>query len=416
MKKRLIKIITSCLIIVGIGAAGYFSYTKYIGNKTVAAAVNYTTAKVSNTNLQVKVQGTGTVYAAVTRDVVSNNNGELKDLSLKEGDLVKKGDKIAQVYTSTLQEEVNKADINLQKQKLQIQTSKTDVDAQIQQLSIEQGQKDLNNAILARDNMNVIAPIGGLVVTRVSNNGDTLQSGKAIVSIVDTSSYKIKVNVDELDIAKIENGQTAEIKFDALENKVYEGAVESIAQIGDTENNVTTYGVVISIKDLEGIKMGMNASINILIESKESVMVVPVEALVEKNNLKYVMVSETQSSVQTNSSVEIEGKTNDTKSQMGNMTEEQRTAFLKENPDIPQNSRQRQNKDSTYNEGTGNLVEVKTGIENEKYIEIISGLTEGQTILITLPTAISNTKTGASGAGGGFNAGMTGGRTGAPRN
>jgi HlyD family secretion protein len=433
MNKRLRKIITSCLIVGVIGTGGYFGYTKYIGSKTVAVMTNYTTVKVSKTNLQVNVQATGTVYASVTRDVVANNSGELKDLVLKEGDLVKKGDKIGQVYTEQLQEQVDKADISLQKQKLQAVTAKTDADAQIQELTTEQGEKDLNNAIEARDKMNVTASIGGLVVTKSANNGDTLQPGKSIISIVDTSSYKIKVSVDELDIAKVKNGQKVEIKFDALKNKVYEGAVESISQLGDTQNNVTTYGVVISIKDLAGVKLGMNASVNILIESKENVLAVPVEALIERNGEKYVMVEGTTKDT-ANVSTKVptsgsDGQIAGGRQQMGNMTEEQKAQLLKDNPDMAERLKQRQNGGTTNNtigkgkqvSGTssaGNLVKVKTGLENENYIEIVSGLTEGQRILITLPSVSTsnNKQSGFGGMSGGLSGGMTGGRTGAPKN
>ena len=432
MKKRLIKIITSCLIIGVIGTSGYFAYTKYVGSKTVSAAVNYTTVKATKTNLQVNVQGTGTVYASVTREVVANNSGELKDLVLKEGDIVKKGDKVGQVYNSQLQDQVDKADLSLQKQKLQSGTAKTDADAQIQQLTTTQTEKELSNAIAARDKMNVTTPLGGLVVTKSANNGDTLQSGKSIISIVDTTSYKIKVAVDELDISKIKNGQKVEIKYDAIENKTYEGAVEIIAQLGDTSNNVTTYGVVISIKDLAGIKLGMNASVNILIESKENVLAIPVEALVEKNGLNYVMVAGDQNSLQTNSkdALQAQADTSNTQtpgagSQIGNITQEQRAELLKNNPEMAEKIKQRQNGGTNTNltsngvqAAAGNLIKVETGLENEKYIEIVSGVTEGQVILIALPSTSTNTtlKSGITGMGGGLNPGLSGGRTGVPRN
>lgn len=432
MKKRLIKIITSCLIIGVIGTSGYFAYTKYMGSKTVSAAVNYTTVKATKTNLQVNVQGTGTVYASVTREVVANNSGELKDLVLKEGDIVKKGDKVGQVYNSQLQDQVDKADLSLQKQKLQSGTAKTDADAQIQELTTTQAEKELSNAIAARDKMNVTAPLGGLIVTKGANNGDTLQSGKSIISIVDITSYKIKVAVDELDISKIKNGQKVEIKFDAIENKTYEGAVETIAQLGDTSNNVTTYGVVISIKDLAGIKLGMNASVNILIESKENVLAIPVEALVEKNGVNYVMVASDESSLQTNSKAAVNAQSDTSNAQSpvagaqaGNMTQEQRAELLKNNPEMAEKLRQRQNGSNNTNltsngvqATAGNLIKVETGLENEKYIEIVSGVTEGQVILVALPSTSSNTtlKSGITGMGGGLNPGLSGGRTSFPKN
>ncbi len=425
MKKRLIKIITSCLIVGIIGTGGYISYTKYIGSKTVASAIKYTTVKASKTNIQVNVQATGAVYASVTRDVVANNSGELKNLVLKEGDIVKKGDVIGQVYNSGLQDQVDKANLALQKQQLQAGTAKNDADAQIQALTTEQNQKDLNGAIEARDNMNVTSPLGGLVVTKSANNGDTLQSGKPIISVVDTNSYRLKVDVDELDIAKVKNGQKVEIKFDAITNKVYEGAVESISQLGDTTNNVTTYGVVITIKDLTGVKLGMNASVNILVDNKENALAVPVEALIERNGEKYVMVegapsttnatTKDTSTTSTNSPASGNGgQYTGGRQKMANMTEEEKAQFLKDNPNMAGRMGNGQQRGTTSS--AGNLVKVETGLENEKYIEIVSGLTEGQTVLITLPnistSSSTNKKSGFSGMGGGYGSGMTGGRGG----
>jgi HlyD family secretion protein len=95
--------------------------------------------------------------------------------------------------------------------------------------------------------MTVKAPIGGTVVTKNNITGDTVQAGKSILTIVDTNDIRIKVAVDELDISKVVKGQKAEVKFDALKDKVYEGTVENIGITGNTSNNVTTYDVIVSV-------------------------------------------------------------------------------------------------------------------------------------------------------------------------
>ncbi len=99
---------------------------------------------------------------------------------------------------------------------------------------------------------------------------------------------------------------------------------------------------------------------------------------------------------------------------MANMTEEEKAQFLKDNPNMAGRMGNGQQRGTTSS--AGNLVKVETGLENEKYIEIVSGLTEGQTVLITLPnistSSSTNKKSGFSGMGGGYGSGMTGGRGG----
>jgi HlyD family secretion protein len=73
---------------------------------------------------------------------------------------------------------------------------------------------------------------------------------------------------------------------------------------------------------------------------------------------------------------------------------------------------------ASISQSAGNLVKVETGLENEKYIEIVSGVTEGQAILIALPsTSTSTTKrSGFTGMSGGINPNASAGRTGMPKN
>lgn len=402
MNKKIIKILISCLVVGAVCTGGYFAYTKYTSKNVKVMATSYRTTKVTKTNLSVNVQATGTVFASVTKDVVANNNGEIKNLTVKEGSVVKAGDTLFQSYTSDLSDKVTKAEIDLKKQQLQLESAKSDSETELQNLNVEQAQKTLNDAVAARNKMNVTSPISGTVVTRNNNNGDSIQSGKAVLQVVDTNSLKIKVKIDELDVAKIKAGQKAEIKFDAIDGKTYEGQVETIAQLGETTNNVTTYDVVVSISDMTGVKIGMNASVNIITESKENVIAVPVEALVEQNGSKYVRV-ESSESTETEDSKEETKKEDSTD---GNKEETKESEGQEENTEgkAPQNSgnnmMQRRNSNTS---SEGKLVKVETGIENETYVEITSGLSEGQNILIAMPKATTTTTNNSDKDKKGFN-------------
>ena len=183
--------------------------------------------------------------------------------------------------------------------------------------------------------MTVTSPIAGLVTSVDRANGDVAKSSEGSLTVSDMSTMKVKVAVDELDISSVAIGQKATIKFDALSDKTFTGTVESSAQAGTTTNNTTTYDVVVSISNPTGIRLGMNANVTIAIQSNESAIVIPSEALVETNNKKYVRVQDTAN---TNS-----GKKNSTSS----------------------------------TESNSKLVEITTGIETEDYIEVTKGVTHG---------------------------------------
>ncbi|GLC31583.1 efflux RND transporter periplasmic adaptor subunit [Clostridium omnivorum] len=432
MKKTLIKILIACLIVGGVGAGGYYGYTKYKASKATVATVQYITATARKMNLQVTIQGTGSVYAANQKDIVANNNGDIKGLSLNVGDTVKKGAKICTVYSDQVQQNVTKASNNLQKQNLQLANAKTDDAVTLQNLAISDAQNDLNSAIAQRDKMTITSPIDGIVIAKNNDNGDSIQANKAILTVVDPTSYKIKVAVDELDIAKVKQGQKTEIKFGAIKDKTYEGTVDTIAETGTTSNNVTTYDVVVSIKDPSGIKLGMNANVSIQVENKENALVIPTEALVERNGNKFVLIENsdgTNTSSNGNSQKNAEASTpsngqNTGTNQGGNGQNSgwNQGGSGQSSQGRSNNGQRNQNGQSSRNasgyagaaySGKGKLVPIKTGTENENYIEVTEGLTEGEKVLIALPQVSTtnnnnNLRNSFGGSMGGFGGGMGG--------
>lgn len=451
------------MVVIGVGFGGYYVYKNNFAKKPTVASVQHITATAKKMNLQVNVQGTGTAYAAATKDVMPNNNGTLKDLSLKVGDTVTAGQKLfvsdsdeTRQAVTTAQNSLDDANISLTSAKnqltsdqnalataqskpadsqnqqggqadktieqyqLAVEKSKTTV--QQNQLKVNSAKDKLTAANQQANKMTVTAPIGGVITAVNNSNGDNIQQSKAVLTIVDMSSLKIKVSVDELDIAKVKQGQKAEIKFDAIKDKTFEGSVETIAQTGTTSNNVTTYDVIVAIKDPAGIKLGMNANVNILVDSKENALAIPAEALVERNGNKYVMVESTDgsaSNANTNQNAQAPSESNtqapggNSQRQSGNGQNSNRQNGNRQNGQRTNNA-QGGNAANFAGQGTpanGKLVQIKTGLENANYIEVTEGLTEGQKILITLPqtNSTTNNKNNVGGFGGFSGGGFTGG-------
>jgi HlyD family secretion protein len=222
--------------------------------------------------------------------------------------------------------------------------------------------------------------------------------------------------VDELDIQKVKAGQKAEIKLGAIADKVYEGTVEEIALTGTTSNNVTTYDVVVAISNPESVKLGMNANVSILVESKENILVIPAEALVERNGSKFVMVADsTNTSNSSSQQANTEAGGNGGKQTQNNNQSTGNSQGMTANGRQGVNSGNRTANAGGATASSGKLVAIKTGIENQNYIEVTEGLTEGQQILVSLPQTSTSTNqstrntfsTGVGGFGGG--AGVMGG-------
>jgi HlyD family secretion protein len=416
VKSKLIRGIIIALIVVGVSFGGYYGYNTYFAKKTaVASTSRYLTVSAKKMNLEVNVQGTGAAYAGITKDVTPNNNGTLKGLAVKVGDTVTSGQKLFTSDSDDLRKNLTTAQTNLSKQSLTLSNDQSGekVDANkiaMDNLSVSDAKTQLNYTNQQVNKMTVTAPIGGIVTNISSSEGDGIQESKPVLTIVDMNSIKIKVLVDELDISKVKIGQKANIRFDALKDKTYEGAVESIAQTGTTANNVTNYEVVVAVKKPEGIKLGMNANVNILVDSKEDALVIPAEALVTNNDEKFVRV------VSTDSATTTQG-TNGQAAQNNSAQATNETAKNEESAQKTQNGSQGQKgqyakrNNSSANNGNqnpssnGKLVPIKTGLENTNYIEVTEGLTEGEKVLVQLPSTSTSNKNNMAGYGSGFNGG-----------
>lgn len=422
MKSKIIKAIITGVIVIGVGFGGFYGYNKFFGAKEVVAAVQYYTAAARKMNLEVTVQGTGAAYAAVTKEVMPNNNGTLGDLAVKVGDSVTAGQKLFVSDSDDVRKSVTNAKNNLSKQNLNLSSDqsaeKVDENKIAQdKLAVSEAKTELTNANKQYSKMTVTSPIGGIVTVVNNSNGDSVQSGKSVLTVVDMNSIKVKVAVDELNISRIKEGQKALIKFDAIADKTYEGSVEEIAIVGTTSNNVTTYDVVVAVKDPAGIKLGMNANVTIAVESKENALVIPSEALVENNGQKFVRIESTDSTAASGNSGQAtkENQSSTTPNGSSNPTGKQTTNNGAQSTTNSSAQGQRQAnrmQGGTSNGANAKLVAIKTGMETENYIEVVEGINEGQRVLIQLPqtSTTTNTNNNRSNMTGGFGMpGMNGG-------
>ena len=182
------------------------------------------------------------------------------------------------------------------------------------------------------------APISGTIVDKKVKAGDKLSANDTamqnLCTIYDMSHLEMKLNVDELKIRSLKVGQEVDITADAVPGETYKGVISSILVAGTTANGSTSYPVTVRIDDMGELLPGMNATAKITTASVKNVLALPNAALVRGS---YVLVT-------------------------------------KDSPSAA-------NAETSMTAPDGYVyVKVTTGISDDDYIEVKSGLQEGDTI------------------------------------
>ena len=146
------------------------------------------------------------------------------------------------------------------------------------QLSLESRQDQL-------DNYTITSPIRGTVIDKNYKAGETSEAGKVLCSIYDLSYLTMILSVDELDISDIEVGQKVSITADAVEGKTYTGVVTKVSVAGTSSGGTTTYPVTVRIDETEGLLPGMNVDAAITLQSASGVLSIPAGALNRGNTV-----------------------------------------------------------------------------------------------------------------------------------
>lgn len=228
--------------------------------------------------------------------------------------------------------------------------------------SLRNAEISLENQYENLDDYTITSPIKGTIVDKNYNAGETTEANQVLCTIYDLSYLTMTLSVDELDIASIEVGQSVSIVADAVEDTTYTGTVTKVSVAGTSSGSATTYPVTIRIDETDGLLPGMSVDATIELASAEDVLAIPSAAL---NRGDTVLVTADSPSAANGTLVE-----------------------------------------STAEDGEDYYsVEVTTGVSGDDYIEIVSGLQEGDTVAY-IPTSSSSSEMGMMG---GMPGGMGGG-------
>lgn len=154
--------------------------------------------------------------------------------------------------------------------------------------------------------------------------------GTAVLKLYPDISMSVTISIDETDILALKEGQKAEVEVSSVSEELFAGTVTEISKVADTSTGVTQYSAEVMLDKAPGMLAGMTASVDVSIEGVENALIIPVDALHQTSATHYVY-----------------------------------TAYDEETKQY------------------GGMVEVTTGMQNDNYVEILSGLNQGDVVYYT---------------------------------
>lgn len=267
---------------------------------------------VASTGSAIQSANDGVFTSSKANQILSGSTGTVVKLYVKDGSEVKKGDIIAELQNLDLTASAESSSISVENLNQQLQYSQSKL-----------------------EDYAISASIDGTITAQNIKVGDWVSSGTLISTISNLETFEFLVPIDELDISKISKENKVLVSIDALpetiENPI-EGKITKISLEGVSVGGVTDYYATVEIPYVEGLRIAMNASADIIISESLQTLKVPVEC-VSKENGKYF--------------VEV-------------VNEEEKVKR-----------------------------EVEIGIQNTSYYEIISGLIEGEEVYVPQQNLLS---------------------------
>ena len=204
------------------------------------------------------------------------------------------------------------------------------------QESVENAQNKLDSTQDSYEDYTIAAPISGQVITKTSKLGDNISrsnNGSTTMAVIyDLSALTFEMSIDELDIQNVEVGQKVVVTADAFEGQTFNGTVTNVSLQSTAANGVTVYPVTVTMDEVGSLLPGMNVDGTIILDEAKDTLSIPIDSLMRGDRV-YI-------------------KDDTVKEQEG---------------PVPAGFR---------------AVEVVTGLISDDYVEIISGLEEGQEVYV----------------------------------
>lgn len=346
------KTVSAIVLLLVAGGGYYFGYfrpsSSADGTATPPVVVN-----VTRGDLRVTVTGSGQVYAkdeVALQPVAAGDAIEVVSVAVRNDQEVKKDDLIATLDTSDAEKAVRDAEFTLRSAEIRMrqteklydnETEDDKLNRQTQEVTLAQARHKLADAREDLEEYRIRAPFDGVVTGLAVAAGDSVSRSDTVASVISREMYA-RVSLNEIDAVGVTEGDTVTLSFTALDGTVVEGTVSKMDTIGTVSQDVVSYDAEISFNSasLPKLKPGMSVDVSIVTEEKTGVLSVPIAAVGSgPGGNPYVMVPS--------------------------------------------------------DDGGFQRARVETGVSTDTAIEIVSGLSEGQEIVLNVGSVEAATVTGS---------------------
>jgi HlyD family secretion protein len=418
MKKKIIYISAAAIVII-IVLLVFKPFSKK------SAGYSFETVEIEKGKISNVVTATGTIEAVTSVDVGTQVSGIIEKIYVDFNDHVKKGQLLALLDRKQLTEQLQQSKASLDMAEAQLayeEATYNRLKALFDKKLIARSDFDLakynyDNAVASRKNAQsshnrnkvnleyaeIYSPIDGVVLNRAIEEGQTVAASfntPTLFTIVnDLTQMEVETSVDEADIGKVKQNQRVEFTVDAYTDVKFDGKVTEVRLQSTTTNNVVTYSVILSAPNPDKKLMpGMTASATIFVEEKDSALMLSGKATRFNPNTDYLKKQfknmkknmpknakqgfPGQESANAGAAVASNGSSAITQSGSGTQIPAGGfTASAGGFGSLPEGMRMVWVKD-----GHGGIRPnpIKVGIDNGTYVEVLTGLKEGDEVVVSM--------------------------------
>jgi HlyD family secretion protein len=344
----------------------------------------YKKESVNQKKLELSIEASGIIEAISSVEIKSKASGEILLLGAEVGDLVNKGSILGQIDQRTPKNILDQAKSDLEASRVRLENAKSQYDRgkelhnngsisdkdyeDIQESyaqaksSVVRTEVSYENAKIALDDTIVRSPVQGTIISRPVEVGQVISSptsavggGTILMTMADLSKVRVRALVDEIDVGKVSIGQVVSIKVAAYRDKEFFGTVSKIEPLAKVEQNVTTFPVLIDIDNSENLLLlGMNTDVVIEVLSKSVTLSTPTMSLRTRKDIYSAasILNISKETIDNFLSVKVEGENFN------------KFIVIKDSKKGPE------------------LTWVKIGVSDLSYVEVLTGLTQKDTVFI----------------------------------
>jgi membrane fusion protein, multidrug efflux system len=282
-------------------------------------------------------------------EVTSQGSGKCLEVLVEEGDRVSQGDVLAELDKEDMLAQIRQTEVQVRQTQSELERARRGVELDITaaidydnaKFNYENSLASLKLQRIQLDNLTIRAPITGVVIQRMVQKGMIVGAGTPVCVLVDPTSFVLNIHPPEREMARLTVGQRAKVAIDSLPGDDFEASIRRINPSVDPASGTVKVQMAIPDAIRKELRESAFAKVRLVMETREDVLLLPKDAVLEENARKYAYVVEEVT------------------------PGEDETAETSE-PGLQ-----------------ARRVEVQTGLEDSNRVEILSGIDEG-TLVVTL--------------------------------